>query len=730
LSGLRPVRRRLVTFSTVTYSLLFLFLLLPTGGASVPSGDLSGCPCGELIERVDRTELERIVRDLSGADTIVIGGDPVALKTRYALSPQKDLAVQYLVDEIVQLGYQPFMQTFILRIVRPDLTGIAASPGGDTVWTGDLDGNVYLSTSTAGWDDFRFQGQCEGEIFDLVVGPHGRLWAACGLPGTNRGGLFSSRDGGRSWELVFTGSSTYSLFTITFEDPQVGIAAGSRGTVLRTGDMGQSWWPLLHPEIFHYRSINGSATSGTLHFWLVTDAGGLYESTDGGGTWTERYLTIERLSSIDFYDSQFGVIVGAYVAFYTKDGGVNWTEVPIDAELRDVSMVDSLRVLAGGVAGEIWFSEDGGAVWTRISDSCAGEESIWRIAAGSGGRYWLAGGNEVRRVDIEAPSLVDCSVYQLADTILGKNIGFRLEGEVETDSRVLLTAHFDSYSGTPDECAPGADDNATGVAAVLECARALWGEWTRCTVEFLLFDGEEIGLRGSRYYADYMDTNITNEAVLNLDMLGYDHGEDGSFVIAGSTDPIDSTMAVFISETVDSLELFLYPEFVTDENLASDHMSFWDLGIPSVLIIEGRRAQLNPYYHTCGDIADVVHFDYLEDLTKLALGTVAGLAGYRPSVPDSFTADRVVLRQNWPNPFSSATVVSFFLPRPALIELAVYDVSGRRVTLLERGRRDAGIVELGWDGRDDHGRMLASGVYFLRLRAGEYEDVRKMIVLR
>lgn len=89
------------------------------------------------------------------------------------------------------------------------------------------------------------------------------------------------------------------------------------------------------------------------------------------------------------------------------------------------------------------------------------------------------------------------------------------------------------------------------------------------------------------------------------------------------------------------------------------------------------------------------------------------------------------LLQNRPNPFNPATEIIFVLPAPARVSLRVFDTSGRRVaTLLEGAAREAGQHRLTWPGRDDAGNAVASGVYFYRLEAGEFRDVKKMVLLK
>jgi hypothetical protein len=84
----------------------------------------------------------------------------------------------------------------------------------------------------------------------------------------------------------------------------------------------------------------------------------------------------------------------------------------------------------------------------------------------------------------------------------------------------------------------------------------------------------------------------------------------------------------------------------------------------------------------------------------------------------------------WPNPFAPQTTVSFALPHAGPAELAVYDVSGRRVATLAEGRREAGSHVVSWDGRDDAGREVAAGTYFMRLIAGETTATRKVVRIR
>jgi len=119
---------------------------------------------------------------------------------------------------------------------------------------------------------------------------------------------------------------------------------------------------------------------------------------------------------------------------------------------------------------------------------------------------------------------------------------------------------------------------------------------------------------------------------------------------------------------------------------------------------------------------------------------ICGCGAKGPSSPDdTVTAKKVAtckvelsgprefFSQNFPNPFNMSTVIRLSLPRRSYVSLVIYSSSGRKVRTLLDGVLGAGIYEVRWDGTDDDGWQVASGVYFYRLEAGVY---RKMTLVR
>ncbi len=94
-------------------------------------------------------------------------------------------------------------------------------------------------------------------------------------------------------------------------------------------------------------------------------------------------------------------------------------------------------------------------------------------------------------------------------------------------------------------------------------------------------------------------------------------------------------------------------------------------------------------------------------------------------IPEQFD-----LSQNYPNPFNPATVISYQLPSAAHVDLAIYSVNGQKIMALVSGWRPAGTHQAIWNGCDENGKSLASGIYFYRLQAGDFVAIKKMSRVR
>jgi hypothetical protein len=205
-----------------------------------------------------------------------------------------------------------------------------------------------------------------------------------------------------------------------------------------------------------------------------------------------------------------------------------------------------------------------------------------------------------------------------------KNIIGTLPGKVDPSQVVVICAHYDSYSGQPLTLAPGADDNASGSAAVMEAARIFKDHSFDFSVKFICFSAEELGLYGSKDYAQ--KARLGGEdiiAVINLDMIAYTNILPEDLDIIGN--PNSEWLVNRFSSTAKTYTLLDIFKIVNPSFVWSDHASFWNSGYSAICGIEDADVT-NPYYHTYRDTIDTLNLDFATEAVKASLATAAELA--------------------------------------------------------------------------------------------------------
>lgn len=205
------------------------------------------------------------------------------------------------------------------------------------------------------------------------------------------------------------------------------------------------------------------------------------------------------------------------------------------------------------------------------------------------------------------------------------NVIATIPGRVSPNQVVIVGAHYDSFARTVFlTTAPGADDNASGTAGLMEIARILAGEAFDFTVRLIAFGAEETGLNGSRDYA--VRARQRGEQVvgmLDLDMIAFvDRAPEDVDVTANpaSTWLVDQYVSLAAAYTGLSVR-----RIIDASSRSSDHAPFWDQGYAAVEIIEDIPLA-NPYYHTAGDRFGTLNMDFATDVVRTTLAVAATLA--------------------------------------------------------------------------------------------------------
>lgn len=88
------------------------------------------------------------------------------------------------------------------------------------------------------------------------------------------------------------------------------------------------------------------------------------------------------------------------------------------------------------------------------------------------------------------------------------------------------------------------------------------------------------------------------------------------------------------------------------------------------------------------------------------------------------------LQQNYPNPFNSDTEIKYQLPQSCKVTIEIYNSLGQKIRTMVSKAQPAGFYSVVWDGRNEHGIPVASGIYLYLIRANQYHEVKKMLLLR
>jgi hypothetical protein len=332
-----------------------------------------------------------------------------------------------------------------------------------------------------------------------------------------------------------------------------------------------------------------------------------------------------------------------------------------------------------------------------------------------------------------------------------QNVVARLRGTTDPDQVFVVGAHFDTAADTP-----GADDNASGVAAVLEIARVLRDLRFPYSVDFVAFTLEEFPpcFQGSREYV--RQAGLEGEQIIGaicFDMIGYTCGTMGCQVpyyeipgclqlsregdivgryaaavaTDGSAELLERCDAV--AQTYVPLLERLSMQVAGDgscypNSRRSDQVPFWDESLPAIEFFD-TYGDRNPNYHGPGDLLSTLDIPFCRRVTQVALAMtmLPGLSDVADARVDAGTL------AVYPTPSRADTRIRFELARPGPVRLSVLDATGRIQRILAARDWPAGTHEWAWDGRDAAGRPVARGTYLIRLDADGGRETRKAILL-
>lgn len=688
--------------------------MLPSPVATAPRPRIEA-----MTAEVSGDSLWKYISQLSGREPVVINGRLDTLYTRYSYHAKINNAADYLVERFEDYGIDVEFHDYVVGRYGFYSTDFVDPLNG---WVLGTDHRVFRTRD----------GGLSWVRQEPVASPQS-LWGICfvdtlegWIAGTG-GAVRHTEDGGATWSAQNSATGR-TLREVFFLDELNGWIVGYGGTIIETSDGGLTWSTAASgtfDDLFgcHFQAVDrgwACGENGTALFW-------------NGSSWIARTSgTSEHLYDVCFADDNTGWMAGSgRTVLKTTDGGLNWTPQTVPAEaspfFKGVCFVDASSGWVVGLNGTIIHTSDGGANW-EIQDTGTlfGLRSVTFVSASEG---WSAGYGCTVLKTVDAGTTWEKQIGNLpGDAIIRlKNVVATKVG-TSSDERVVICGHFDSTSEDPNMLAPGADDNASGTAAVVEAARVVADFPFEKTIKFICFSGEEQGLFGSGEYAG--DAKAAGEGILgalNFDMIGYVNPAPEDIDIVGNYQSewlVDFTVGC-ANAYVPSL---LTRKSINPDDVYSDHASFWKAGYSSILGIEDEVLTY-PSYHTSGDTLGNLTRAFAADVVKMGVATLAELAGIDTASAPARPGE-ILLGLAHPNPLIAATTITFVLGSRSAVRVRVLNVEGKVVSTLLEDHLSAGRHEVDWKGLSDSGRRVAPGIYFTEVAAGDKTAATKIIVLR
>lgn len=342
----------------------------------------------------------------------------------------------------------------------------------------------------------------------------------------------------------------------------------------------------------------------------------------------------------------------------------------------------------------------------------------------------------------------------------GENIIGKIPGMVNESQTIVLDAHYDGVSA-----GPGADDNASGVAGVLEAARILSQYNFDKSIKFIGFDLEEAGLIGSHRYVNnggiLAGENISG--VFNFEMIGYYSAKPNSqtfpagfnmlFPTVYSQLQADSFRGNFIASIGNTNSSNLNSAFVTNAQLyvpqlkvvdlavpgngsiapdfrRSDHAMFWDANYEALMLTDGSEYR-NTNYHTPNDVKDSLNFTFMANVVKATIATAAALAGPRHSSFETVAVANIfsIAEKKWqcdltiaPQHNDPGLILNFNECHPSLINVEIVNPKGKVVFNRKKVKAEKEVyINL----KD----TLSTGMYFINITTEEGKWLTRKVLL-
>jgi photosystem II stability/assembly factor-like uncharacterized protein len=476
------------------------------------------------------------------------------------------------------------------------------------------------------------------------------------------------------WEFQNSGTSL-NLYSVYFLDENNGWITGAEGTILKTTNGGDIWQAIPSGTNFSLSFVKFF----NQNVGIVAGSGGtIKKSSDGGNTWYNVPSgTNLRFQEGSFINEDVGWIVGDNgIVVKTTDGGENWSTLTFVTS-DNLSFVQFIDENTGWVTselnGEIWKTTDGGNTWQYKYETLV-DINLWQIHFITPDTGWAVGEFGVLIKSTDG-----------GDTWFVQDTG--------TNSVNLRSIYFhDTQNGW----VVGKDEyilRTTNGGDIWNLDRS--GPGFELLYIFFLNQnlGWIIGTSGTILY--------TNNGGVPVELVSFSAEQNE-----------DEIQLSWITATELNNQGFEIERKIIDN---------WE----KIGYVSGNGTTTEMQYYSFTDNIKLVN-NVDQIYYRLKQIDFDGTYEYSSEVVVEISkVNSYLLNQNYPNPFNPSTIISFQLAESRFVTLKVYDVLGNEVATLVNEEKPAGKFEVEFNSTD-----LSSGIYYYKLTAGNFTDLKKMILLK
>lgn len=552
------------------------------------------------------------------------------------------------------------------------------------------------------------------------------------------GTILKTTNGGANW-VPQTSGTTNHLFGVHFINTSTGWAIGDIGTILKTTNGGTNWVTQTSNTLYQLRSITFlNNSTGYIVGWYGT----ILKTTNAGTNWVNLTTgTSNNLHGISFANNNTGFVVGWYgTIIKTTNGGNNWSTLSsgTTSTLEDVTFFDTQTGLIVGESGRVQRTTNSGTNWAVQSSGTSnwisgitsphanfatmiGELGIIRITTNAGVNwysqvsntgYWL---HKINYVD----TLNGWAIGDYGTIIHTTTGGWllptapSLSNPSNNSTCVSLTPALNWNNVFPPVCS-----YRVQVSTVSNFNTVLFDStgilYLNCTVPVTKLS------YNTTYYWRAVATNQVGvgpwSSVRNFTTTKATPGvpqqvvpENSSFI--GTLTPLLDWDSVSAAST-------FRVRIATDTSFSTMVTDTSGLNVSQYRVLAGKLQEGVRYYWRVNASNSCVTGAWSPIWSFQAILTSTG--NPVTEIPKVFK-----LYDNYPNPFNPVTKIKFDIPENSKVNLKVYDLLGKEVSQIINMELKAGAYDFSFNGE-----KLSSGIYFYKIEAGSFTDVKRMVLIK